>query len=178
MELIDEILQNISGYITDPMAVSNSLYITLQHYDIQRKRTEIVEYQPQDNEMLIRKFLIAKKVKGCTDRTIKFYSDSVRNTMERIGKNAVEITPDDLRLWIALRIRDGVSNVTIGNEKRACSSFFTYLHGEDIIHKNPMVAIDTMKQKKTQKEAFKDEEVVAMRDILKNSREKLYLKFY
>ena len=60
-ELIDEIMMNISGYVTDQMAVSNSLYITLEHYEITKKSTDIVEYKPQDNEFYIRKFLVAKK---------------------------------------------------------------------------------------------------------------------
>lgn len=172
IELIDEIMANIEPYVTDAMAVSNSLYISLQHYDIQKKSTELAEYKPEDNEYLIKKFLIAKKVKGCTDRTLQYYNAEVRKILERIGKPVIDITTDDIRLWIAKRIRDGVSNTTIGNEKRAFSSFLTYCHGEDIIHKNPMVAIDAMKQKKTQKEAFKDEEIVAMRDLLVTSKDK------
>lgn len=172
MELIDEIMMNISDYVIDPMAVSNSLYITLQDYDIQKKSTELAVYQPEDNELLIKKFLVAKKTKGCTNRTLQFYRAEVMKMLARIGKPVVDITTDDIRLYIAKRIRDGVSNTTIGNEKRAFSSFLTYLHGEDIIRKNPMVAIDTMKQKKTQKEAFKDEEVVKMRDQLRNTRER------
>lgn len=172
MELIDEIMLGIEQYVTDPMAVSNSLYITLQYYDIHKKSTELAEYVPEDNEFYIKKFLIAKKTKGCTDRTLKFYNAEVRKILERIGKPVIDINADDIRLYIAKRIRDGVSNTTIGNEKRAFSSFLTYLHGEDVIHKNPMLAIDTMKQKKTKKEAFKDDEVVAMRDILRSSREK------
>ena len=172
MEIIDEILLNIEPYVKDSMAVSNSLYITLQHYDIQKKSTELAEYVPEDNEYYIKKFLIAKKTKGCTDRTLKYYNEESHKTLQRIGKNIIDITSDDIRLYIAVRIRDGVSNTTIGNEKRVLSSLFAYLHGEDIVHKNPMLSIDTMKQKKTQKEAFKDDEVVAMRDQLRTNREK------
>ena len=152
--------------------MSNSLYITLQYYDISRKTTELAVYEPQDNEILVKKFLMSKKIKGCTDRTLFYYSKEIRKILEKIGKPVTEITTDDIRIWIAKRIRDGVSATTIGNEKRVLSSFLTYVQGEDIIHKNPMVAIDTMKQKRTQKEAFKDEEIVAMRDQLKTSREK------
>ncbi len=172
MELIDEIMQQIGDYVTDPMAVSNCLYIALQDYSVTKKSTELAEYKPDDNNMLIKKFLVAKKIKGCSDKTLKFYNQEITKALQRINKNVTEITTDDLRLWIALRIRDGVSNTTIGNEKRSLSSFFTWLHGEDIIHKNPMVAIDTMKQKKTQKEAFKDDEIVAMRNSLKTSKDK------
>lgn len=172
MELIDEIMRGIENYVSDPMAVSNCLYIILKDYDVSKKSTELTTYVPDDNEMLIKKFLVAKKIKGCTDATLRFYNLEIHKSLERINKNVVDIKTDDLRLWIALRIRDGVSATTIGNEKRALSSFFTYLHGEDIIHKNPMAAIDTMKQKKTQKEAFTDDEVVIMRNTLKTSREK------
>ena len=172
MEIIDEIMRNIVNYCNDPEAVSNSLYITFQHYSITKKSTEIVQYEPDTNELLIKRFLVAKKIKGCTQKTLEFYNSSVSKSLERIGKNVIDITTDDIRIFIALRIRDGVSAVTVGNEKRAMSSFFTYLHDEDIIHKNPMLAIDTMKQKKTKKNAFKDSEIVMMRDVLQTSREK------
>lgn len=172
MELIDQIMNQISDYVTDPMAVSNCLYIAFQDYSITKKSTELTEYVPDSNDILIKKFLVVKKIKGCTDRTLYYYQKELPRILERIGKNALEVKVDDIRLWIALRLRDGISATTIGNEKRVLSSFFTWLHGEDIIHKNPMVAIDTMKQRKTQKEAFKDDEVVAMRNQLTTSREK------
>lgn len=172
MELIDQIMNQISDYVTDPMAVSNCLYIAFQDYCITKKSTELTEYVPDSNDILIKKFLVVKKIKGCTDRTLHYYQHELPRILERIGKNALEVKVDDIRLWIALRLRDGISATTIGNEKRVLSSFFTWLHGEDIIHKNPMVAIDTMKQRKTQKEAFKDDEVVAMRNQLTTSREK------
>ena len=172
MELIDQIMNQISDYVTDPMAVSNCLYIAFQDYSITKKSTELTEYVPDSNDILIKKFLVVKKIKGCTDRTLHYYQHELPRILERIGKNALEVKVDDIRLWIALRLRDGISATTIGNEKRVLSSFFTWLHGEDIIHKNPMVAIDTMKQRKTQKEAFKDDEVVAMRNQLTTSREK------
>ena len=172
MELIDQIMNQISDYVTDPMAVSNCLYIAFQDYSITKKSTELTEYVPDSNDILIKKFLVVKKIKGCTDRTLRYYQHELPKILERIGKNALEVKVDDIRLWIALRLRDGISATTIGNEKRVLSSFFTWLHGEDIIHKNPMVAIDTMKQRKTQKEAFKDDEVVAMRNQLTTSREK------
>jgi site-specific recombinase XerD len=172
MQIIDDIMMSIHEYCNDPNAVENALYVLLQHYDFTKKSTELVEYVPDDNEMLIKKFLVAKKIKGCTERTLQYYGKGLRNVLDRIGKNVVDIRPDDIRVYIALRLRDGVEFVTVGNEKRILSSFFTWAHGEDIVHKNPMVAIDTMKQKKTKKNAFKDDEVVKMRDHLRTSREK------
>lgn len=172
MELVDEIMKHIGDYVTDQFAVSNSIYIILDKYDVKKKSTEIVKYKADTNEMLIKKFLVSKKIKGCTDRTIKYYSERLKANFERIKKNAVDVTIDDLRVWIAYRLRDGVKKVTVSNEIRTMSSFFTWLYGEGIITKNPMVGIETVKQPKTRKNAFSDDEIVKMRNELKNTKEK------
>ena len=108
MELVDEIMEHIGDYVTDQFAVSNSIYIILDKYNVTKKSTEIVKYKADTNEMLIKKFLVSKKIKGCTDRTIKFYREGLNSTFGRIKKNAVDVTIDDLRVWIAYRLRDGV----------------------------------------------------------------------
>ena len=172
MELVDEIMEHIGDYVTDQFAVSNSIYIILDKYEIKKKSTEIVKYKADTNEMLIKKFLVSKKIKGCTDRTIKFYRERLDSTFGRIKKNAVDVTIDDLRVWIAYRLRDNIKKVTVSNEIRVMSSFFTWLYGEGIITKNPMVGIETVKQPKIKKNAFTDDEIVTMRNELRTTKEK------
>ena len=172
MELVDEIMEHIGSYVTDHFAVSNSIYIILDKYEIKKKSTEIVKYKADTNEMLIKKFLVSKKIKGCTDRTIDNYKKNLEATFERLRKNAVDIKIDDLRVWIAYRLRDNVKKVTVSNEIRVMSSFFTWLYGEGIITKNPMVGIETVKQPKTKKNAFTDDEIVTMRNELRTTKEK------
>lgn len=172
MELVDEIMSHIGDYVTDQFAVSNSIYIILDKYEVKKKSTDIVKYEPDSNDLLMKKFLVSKKIKGCTDRTLDFYRKGLISTFERLKKNCADVTRDDLRIWIAYRLRDGVKKVTVGNEIRIMSTFFTWLYGEGIITKNPMVGIETIKQPKTRKSAFNDDEVVAMRSVLRNTREK------
>ena len=43
MELIDEIMMNISEYVTDQMACSKCRYVVLYGYDIQKKSSDIVK---------------------------------------------------------------------------------------------------------------------------------------
>ena len=172
MELVDEIMEHIGSYVTDHFAVSNSIYIILDKYEIKKKSTEIVKYKADSNEMLIKKFLVSKKIKGCTDRTIDNYKKNLEATFERLRKNAVDIKIDDLRVWIAYRLRDNIKKVTVSNEIRVMSSFFTWLYGEGIITKNPMVGIETVKQPKTKKNAFTDDEIVTMRNELRTTKEK------
>ena len=171
MELIDEIMIDIEDYVTDSMAVSNCLYIIFQHYDIQKKSTELVEYKGEDNLLLLKKFLVGKKIKGCTDRTLKRYASDIPKALDRINKPVVDITADDIRLWIAFRMKE-VSTTTCNNELRYLRTFFAWLAAEDLIYKNPTININCIKQRKKQKEAFTDAEIVKMRNNLVSSRDK------
>ena len=171
MELIDEIMVNIENYVTDFMAVSNCLYIILQDYDITKKSTELVEYRGDDNLLLIKKFLVAKKIKGCTDRTLCYYSKEITRAIDRIGKPVIDITADDIRFFVALRMKD-VTKTTANNELRCLRSFFAWLNAEELIPKNPTININCIKEHKMQKEAFTDFEIVQMRNNLKTSRDK------
>ena len=171
MELIDEIMMNISEYVTDQMAVSNCLYIVLEGYDIQKKSTDIVKYQGEDNQYLIKKFLVAKKIKGCTDRTLRFYGKEIPKALDKIGKPVIDITADDIRIFLAYRMRE-VTATTADNELRCLRTFFTWLNAEELVPRNPTVNITAIKRAKQQKEAFTDIEIVQMRNNLKTSRDK------
>lgn len=171
MKLIDEIMVKLDPYVTDSFAVSNILYVLLNGYDIKEKTTEIAVYKGETNELLLKRFLVAKKVKGCTDRTLRLYATEIPKILDRIGKDVVDITPDDIRFQCAVRLQSGVSKRTVGNELRYLRTFFSYLHGEGAIIKNPMMRVDPIKENRTQKEAFTDDEIVKMRNTPKTSRE-------
>lgn len=171
MELIDEIMMNIGEYVTDQMAVSNCLYIVLEGYDIQKKSTDIVKYQGEDNQYLIKKFLVAKKIKGCTDKTLLMYGKEIPKIIDRIGKPVIDITADDIRIFLAYRMRE-VTATTADNELRCLRTFFTWLNAEELVPRNPTVNITSIKRAKQQKEAFTDIEIVQMRNNLKTSRDK------
>lgn len=171
MKLIDEIMIKIDPYITDSFAVSNILYVLLNDYEIKEKTTEIAVYHGDTNELLLKRFLVAKKVKGCTDRTLRLYASEIPKILGRIGKDVVDITPDDIRIMCAFRLQSGVSKRTVGNELRYLRSFYTYMHGEGVVIKNPMARVDPIKENRTQKEAFTDDEIVKMRNTPKTNRE-------
>lgn len=175
MELIDEICSKIDPYVSDMQAVNNILYVILNRYSIEKKSTEVAIYHGEDNLLLLKKFLVAKKIKGCTDRTLTFYAKEIQKILEQIGKPVHEIKPDDVRLYIALRMKD-VSITTCNNELRCIRTFFSWLNAEEYVSKNPTVNINTIKAKKKQKEAFTDAEVVRMRDNLASTRDKAFFE--
>lgn len=145
----------------------------LGEYEVQDRTTEIAIRSEDRNEYLFKKFLTAKIVKGCTDRTIDYYGKSLNFIFERINKTADDVTTDDIRYYLAIRQkRDGITKTTANNELRVLSSFYQYLQAEEIVLKNPVQKIEKIKERKKKKNAFTELEIEKIRDATKNYRER------
>ena len=73
---------------------------------------------------LVQLFIAAKRVEGCSDKTVKYYETTIRNALEKINKDTVQITTDDLRIYLDnYQENNKISKVTIDNIRRILSSF-------------------------------------------------------
>ena len=175
--LINEICNYLIPLVPDVREVKNELYMLMSEYEITNRCTEVAELETDRNDYLLKKFLIAKTVEGCSKRTIEFYGKSDKAVLQTIGKTVDNITADDIRYYMALRRqRDKVSKVTVGNEIRCLSSFFSWLHAEEIIQKNPMLRVDKIKGDKVKKEALTDLEIEKLRAMARGIREKMIIE--
>lgn len=114
---------------------------------------------------LVQIFLSAKRVEGCSDKTVLYYDSTIRNVLNSVGKDVREVTTDDLRIYLDhYQSTNGVSKVTIDNIRRILSSFFAWLEDEDYITKSPVRRIHKVKTCKTVKETYSDEALELMRD--------------
>lgn len=110
-------------------------------------------------------FLAAKRVEGCSDKTIRYYESTIRNVITAINKSPERATTDDIRLYLDdYQQKSGASKVTIDNIRRILSSFFAWLEDEDYIVKSPVRRIHKVKTCKTVKETYTDEALEIMRD--------------
>ncbi len=117
-------------------------------------------------------FVSAKRVEGCSEKTIRYYQSTIKTAIEKIGKNVKRIVTDDLRTYIDNYQREsGASKVTVDNMRRILSSFFAWLEEEDHIIRNPMKRIHKVKTGKSVKETYTDEELEMMRDSCDNLRD-------
>ena len=137
------------------------LHLTLQQYSEEASA-------PEDNtgtQNYVKVFLAAKRVEGCSEKTVRYYDSTIRNVLTAIGKDAKDITTDDLRMYLDdYQSRSGASKVTIDNIRRILSSFFAWLEDEDYIPKSPVRRIHKVKTCKTVKETYSDEALELMRD--------------
>lgn len=161
-EIEEEKINNICDEVT----------ILLNDYDIATRETAIVVRSEERNAVFLKKFLIAKTVGGRTERTLDYYRKTLQKVLEDIGKPADEISTDDIRLYLALRQkRDKISKVTANNELRCLSSFYTYLHTEEMIIRNPCLKIEKIKEEKKKKKAFTEMDVEKIRAACRTARE-------
>lgn len=121
---------------------------------------------------LIKLFIAAKRVEGCSDKTLKYYDSTIQKAVEKIQKEVVYITTDDLRMYLDdYQVASNTSKVTIDNIRRILSSFFSWLEDEDYIIKSPVRRIHKVKTCKTVKETYSDEDLELMRDECDGARD-------
>ena len=124
------------------------------------------------NSNYLAMFLNAKKIEGCSERTLSYYKTTVEKLLDRITDPIRKVTTDDVREYLAnYQGLNDCSKTTIDNIRRNISSFFTWLEEEDYIIKSPMRRIHKIKTTKTVKEVISDEEIEKMRDKCKNLRD-------
>lgn len=170
-ELVNEVIQDMQRYLNNEQM--QCLQQTLEHilfnYDIQSKP----EYNAtEDNEQLVSNFISAKRVEGCSEKTIKYYQTTINTMLAKIDKSAKKIMTDDLRNYLTeYQNENNLSKVTVDNVRRILSSFFSWLEDEDYILKSPVRRIHKVKTSSCIKETYTDEALELMRDNCTKSRD-------
>lgn len=124
-----------------------------------------LEKQQISNEEFLKMFLDAKRVEGCSERTIQYYKVTAEHMLSQTEKEIRKITTDEMRSYLAdYQKRNNCSNDTIDNIRRNISSFFTWLEEEDYILKSPMRRIHKIKTKTVVKSVITDEGIEQLRD--------------
>lgn len=116
-------------------------------------------------------FISAKRVEGCSEKTLKYYKSTIKTMLDSINKPEMEITTEDLRMYLDRYQQSGVGRVTLDNVRRILSSFFSWLEDEDYIIKSPVRRIHKVKTEKKVKETYSDEALELMRDHCNNARD-------
>lgn len=110
-------------------------------------------------------FLAAKRIEGCSEKSLKYYEKTICAMLDALGKNAKHVVTDDIRTYLTeYKDKRNSSKVTIDNIRRILSSFFTWLEDEDYILKSPVRRIHKVKTTSNVKETYSDEELELMRD--------------
>jgi len=114
---------------------------------------------------LVDDFIAAKRLEGCSERTLVYYRNTINKLLQKVAKNVKAITTEDLRTYLSkYQAESSVSKVTIDNIRRNLSSFFAWLEDENYILKSPVRRIHRVKATSAVKETYTDEELEILRD--------------
>jgi site-specific recombinase XerD len=165
-KFIHSVLQELSKVLDSQQLdfVENTLEHKLHDLDIIEQVTN-EELVNQENDELLTAFLSAKKIEGCSAKTIKYYKSTINHLFDEIGKTTAEITANDIRSYLAYyQEQKKSSKVTIDNMRRIFSSFFSWLEDEDYIVKSPVRRIHKVRTDTLVKEVINDECMELLRD--------------
>ena len=181
-EYISRIKHELLGFFTTDQVcrIVESLLLVCSDYRIEKHSTSIVSYQPEcisEAQFVVQNFLVAKSVEGFSPRSIAYYHQILKqffaSTTTQFPNQSLKcISSDVVRWYLAMRsVLGKVSKVTLNNERRVLSSFFSWASSEGYVQVNPMLKIKSIRVDKRVKEPFTDDDMEAIRGSVRNNFE-------
>lgn len=161
--LITDVMYEMMPHLNNAQA--EKLKEALQH-SLSKYTVIVRESAETDTEInLVELFLSAKRIEGCSEKSLKYYESTIMALLDGLGKGVKYIGTEDIRTYLTdYQARKQSSKVTMDNIRRILSSFFSWLEDEDYILKSPVRRIHKVKAGSSIKETYTDESLELMRD--------------
>ena len=158
-QLINDILHDMSEVLSAKELYA--LQIVLQ----KKLNTHNNQTYPYTNIEYMDMFISAKRIEGCSERTLAYYKTTIEHMLSIIVTPLRQIQTDDLRAYLAeYQLRNNCSKTTVDNIRRNLSSFFSWLEAEDYIIKSPIRRIHKIRTGSKVKETLSEECIEKLRD--------------
>lgn len=168
----EQIVLDMLPYLNNAQIMQLQKVLGKALQNVQLSRESDSNEETYSNNRLTDLFLSAKRVEGCSEKSLTYYGKTIYTMLEQVEKPIQEIETDDLRNYLTrYQIQKKSSRVTIDNIRRILSSFFSWLEDEDYILKSPVRRIHKVKSASTVKETYTDEALEKLRDNCENLRD-------
>ena len=168
--LINDVMQSMLPCLNN--AQLEKLQAVMQYVLFQYEITKKDENSEGSTLNLVDLFLSAKRVEGCSEKSLKYYHTTIQAMLFAVNKDVKQIETEDIRSYLTSYQQQKHScRVTIDNIRRILSSFFSWLEDEDHILKSPVRRIHKVKAVINIKETYSDEVLEMMRDNCTESRD-------
>ena len=162
VKIINEMAEYLN--VAQMKKLQEVLLQTFSETEAQKEQIPNMEY--------LKLFLDAKKIEGCSERTIQYYRVTVERLLQTVNTPLRKMTTEEIRRYLVdYQKINNCGKVTIDNVRRNISSFFSWLEEEDYILKSPMRRIHKIKTKQPVKETISDEAIERLRDSCKCVRD-------
>lgn len=165
-EIIFEVLNDMAEELTI-LQLKKLQEVLIKRFDEKEKQPN-----PAKNEEYLEMFINAKRIEGCSTRTLKYYRTTVEHLFLSHHIPVRKMNTDLLRQYLTdYQKINNCGKSTVDNIRRNLSSFFSWLEEEDHILKSPMKRIHKIKTKTTVKEIISDEDIEQLRDNCEETRD-------
>lgn len=149
------------------MVLTNSLH----NMEVTERKAQQIQVTAGNSDLL-EVFESAKRIEGCSEKSLKYYDATISTMLDVVNKPIREVNTDDLRGYLANYQKErNSSKVTIDNMRRIFSSFFGWLEDEDYVLKSPVRRIRKIKTDKVIKDTISDEGLELLRDACEGIRD-------
>lgn len=122
-EKIVIVLNEMSEYLSITQMKKLQEVIIKTFADNEASKVEI------SNEEFLKMFLDAKRIEGCSERTIIYYQATVKHLLSQITTEVRKITTEEIREYLSKYQKwNNCSNVTIDNVRR---NIYTHVNFDD-----------------------------------------------
>lgn len=169
-QLETDIIQAMLPYLNNAQIekLQETLDVVFENYDVVTKENR----EQEEGEDFVEMFLSAKRIEGCSEKSLKYYQSTILKLLEDTKKDIKHIVTEDIRSYLMnYQEKKKSSRVTIDNIRRIFSSFFSWLEEEDYILKSPVRRIHRVKTVSNIKATYSDEELEIMRDSCNEIRD-------
>lgn len=158
-QLINDILHDMSEVLS-----AKDLY-ALQIVLQKKLNTQNNQTYPYTNIEYMDMFISAKRIEGCSERTLAYYKATIEHMLSIIVTPLRQVNTDDLRAYLTeYQLINNCSKTTVDNIRRNLSSFFSWLEAEDYIIKSPIRRIHKIRTGSKVKETLSEECIERLRD--------------
>lgn len=171
-QLINDILHDMSEVLS-----AKDLY-ALQIVLQKKLNTQNNQTYPYTNIEYMDMFISAKRIEGCSERTLAYYKATIEHMLSIIVTPLRQVNTDDLRAYLAeYQLINNCSKTTVDNIRRNLSSFFSWLEAEDYIIKSPIRRIHKIRTGSKVKETLSEECIERLRDSCLHIRDLAIIDF-
>lgn len=164
-KLVNTILQEMLPFLNNAQMTKLQKVLNYEFEQLEIKIKDSASLEIHSNSKLINLFISAKRIEGCSEKSLKYYQTTLAKMIDSIKKSIQEITTTDLREYLTTyQNTKNPSKTTTDNVRRVFSSFFSWLEDEDYILKSPVRRIHKIKTGTIVKETYSDENLEIMRD--------------
>ena len=162
-ELLQDIMQGLLPFLNN--AQLQKLQEVIQFNLTAYKVEKVSESTNHSEQNFIELFIAAKRIEGCSEKSLKYYNATISAMVSAVGKEIRHIETENVRRYLTeYQTRNHCSKVTTDNVRRILSSFFSWLEDEDYILKSPVRRIHKIKTGTCIKDTYTDEALEMLRD--------------